>query len=69
MLAKKDGLILTDPDELHRKHPLPHQPRSPQLKKRMRRPSMKAKARNLTGVPKGQGKNLPPKPSDAVNSQ
>ena len=68
-LPKKDGLILTNLDKPHRKLPLPHQPRSAQSKKRKQRPSMKAKAWMLTGIPKDKGKNCHPKPSDAAGSQ
>ena len=35
-LPKKDGLIRTNPDKPHRKHPLQHRPRSAQLKQRNR---------------------------------
>ena len=61
-LPKKDGLIRTNPDKPHRKHPLQHRPRSAQLKKRNWWPSMKAIARMLTGIPKVTEKISHPKP-------
>ena len=59
LLPEKDGLIRTNPHIPQRKDPLPHKPRFAELKKR-KRPSMKKKARVLTGIPK-----VKEKPSEA----